>query len=130
MTSLLPPSSRSFCQSTRTILQTCYKLDSLAARLAQSQTRQFSNSSYIRCTKGSRRPEVCRWKCTAQASASCIGVRSFASKRIITRYDELPQNYDPASGLDFKASPLSQEEVTQIFGKSISASKANKLLRR
>ena len=57
-----------------------------------------------------------------------IGVRTFSSRRIITKFEDLPENYNDAEGLPFSSNPLRKEDVFAIFGKGIDTNSANRLL--
>jgi rhomboid-like protein len=57
-----------------------------------------------------------------------VGVRTFVSRRIITKHEELPESYTDDQGLPFSAGPLRKEEVFAIFGKGTDANSANRLL--
>jgi rhomboid-like protein len=112
------------------IFQACHKVDALAVKLAQGSFRQYSVSPLplqkqdITKFRGklSRMPWLLY---TSRAS-----VRTFVSRRIITRFDELPENYSDGRGLDYAEKPLSQAEVDQIFGKNvIDARSADRALR-
>ncbi|KAF4632418.1 hypothetical protein G7Y89_g5706 [Cudoniella acicularis] len=132
MNSLTPSISRISCLNSRTILQTCYKADSLAARLAQRQFRSFSNCLSPWTGKGvsslgggipsniARAPIA---KFVIQHSA-----RRFASRQILVRFEELPSDYDPEIGLPFRDNPLSKDEVKMIFGNGIDAGTANRIV--
>lgn len=54
-----------------------------------------------------------------------LGIRSFASKRIITAYNDLPKSYTDERGLDFRERPLTKQETSAIFGKHIGNSDVN-----
>ena len=57
-----------------------------------------------------------------------IGIRTFASQRIIKNFKDLPKDYEPEDGLPFRAQPISEKEATQIFGKGVDAPMANRIL--
>lgn len=132
MNSLFPAGSRISCLNTRTILQTCYKVDSFAGRLAQASTRR----SYSVSTSAARlsnslniRKEISRaqWRNLHTIRAS---VRTFASQRIITKFNELPKEYKDGEGLDFREKPLTKAEVDKIFGpKTTDVRTGNRILR-
>lgn len=131
---LWSPASRSLCLNSRPILQTCYKIDSLAARLAQRQTRSISNSC-SRALKGTSSGGLCQWSREAQRTKSNpnfgrqTATRSYTSKRILTEFNELPKDYNPKVGLPFRATPLTKDEVAEIFGKRVDTTSANRLLK-
>lgn len=57
------------------------------------------------------------------------GIRTFASRRIIQRFEDLPGDYTDEEGLLFRAKDLTKEEAIAIFGKMIDVNTANRLLR-
>ncbi|KAG9232082.1 hypothetical protein BJ875DRAFT_96520 [Amylocarpus encephaloides] len=126
--------SRTSCLNTRTILQTCYKVDSLAARLAQRHSRSITSlaSGGLTGRSGCQRDRQVRksWGKSTPFFRPQNAIRAFASnRRIITHYSQLPEDYDSQAGLSFRLTPLSQEETEKIFGKGIDAGSANQLLR-
>jgi rhomboid-like protein len=133
MNSLWPAISRLSCLNTRTVFRTSYAVDSLAARLARGFTRPYSIYSLPfrrRDIRASRRQSQSRiWHCPSTISGFQADVRTFASRRIVTKYEELPRDYTDETGLAFKAEPLSKAEATAIFGKVIDADTANRVLR-
>lgn len=54
--------------------------------------------------------------------------RRNAQARIIKRFEDLPRNYKDEVGLQFRATPISQEEAVAIFGPGMSAGTANRAL--
>ena len=131
MNSLWPATSRLSCLNLRTIFQTCYKVDSIAARLAQRSIRPCSTSSlpFRRRERqlGERRPSWRLWQTPSPAYR--LVDRTFTSQRIVTKFRELPQQYADEEGLDYRAQPLSQAETKAIFGDIIDARTAHGLLR-
>ncbi|TVY75959.1 Rhomboid protein [Lachnellula suecica] len=127
MTSFGPSISRISCLGPRSLFQTCSKVDSLAARLAQQYPRPFSNAS--RCSW--REIRTLNRIPPAQIPYTVRGqFRAYAEARdIITEYEDLPEDYEPRSGLPFRHKPLSQDEATSIFGKGVTAAVANRVLR-
>lgn len=130
MNSLWPAASRLSCVQPQTLLSTCHKFDSLVGRLAQRSICSYSTFGPRRCgienletSPFSRIPGA-----SSQRARFRLGIRTFTSKRIITKYEELPQNYSEAQGLPFSAEPLQKEDVLVIFGKGIDANSANRLL--
>ncbi|CAG8982739.1 hypothetical protein HYALB_00001020 [Hymenoscyphus albidus] len=134
-TNLWSPASRSLCLNSRPLFQTCYKIDSLAARLAQRHARSITHSSVSQGLKGSRSCGLSQWSREAHGTgvsfARQTATRSFAAKSmpIVTEYHQLPKNYDPKIGLQFRATPLTKNEVIEIFGKSVDPIAANRLLK-
>ncbi|KAI9734147.1 MAG: hypothetical protein M1818_006648 [Claussenomyces sp. TS43310] len=56
--------------------------------------------------------------------------RAYAtSSRVIRHYDNLPQGYEDGVGLAYRATPLSEQEATTIFGRGVGAANANRILR-
>jgi rhomboid-like protein len=131
MNSLWPATARISCFNTRTIFQACYKVDSIAARLAQRSICPYSIYSLPfrrRETQLSgKRPSTRLWQASSLPYLS--GERTLASQRIVTKYHELPQQYKDEDGLDYRAQPLSEVETSAIFGKLIDAKTANAILR-
>ncbi|TVY22251.1 Rhomboid protein, mitochondrial [Lachnellula hyalina] len=133
MNSLGPSISRIACLDTRRLLQTCSKVDCLAARIAQQYARPYSIFSY-RCAwrdrqtsvSGGLRPILRIPNTTSQIR---IGARTFASQRIIRDFTDLPEDYESEDGLTFREQPISQNEVLGIFGKGVDAKTANQILR-
>ncbi|KAK0387574.1 hypothetical protein NLU13_3820 [Sarocladium strictum] len=75
-----------------------------------------------------------RPRCTASPTTcfarGAFNRRTFFTRRIAKKYEDLPANYRDEFGLDFRAKELSQEEVDRVFRRgSISADDANTLLR-
>jgi len=56
------------------------------------------------------------------------GGRGYATRRIITQFDDLPEDYEDHEGLEFRSTPLSDAETSKIFGKGIDANAANRIL--
>jgi rhomboid-like protein len=131
MNSLWPASSRLSCLNTRTIFQRCYKFDSIAARLAQRSIRPYSISSlpfrWRETQIEGKRPSSRPWQTSSLTYQA--GARTFASRRIVTNFHELPQQYNDEDGLEYRAHPLSAIESAAIFGKVIDAKTAHQLLR-
>jgi rhomboid-like protein len=130
MNHLWPTASRISCLGPRTF-PLCNKFDSLAARLLNRTLRPYSISSLP-----FRRKEP--WRSAPRTSNGILqinsykfqhAVRPFASQTVITKYDRLPPSYKDEDGLSFRTEPLSQDEVTAIFGQVIDVSTANRLLR-
>ncbi|KAH8778171.1 hypothetical protein F5882DRAFT_407947 [Hyaloscypha sp. PMI_1271] len=131
MNSLWPATSRLSCLNPRTIFQTCYKVDSIAARLTQRSIRPCSISS-LPFRRRERQPgEICpSWRLwPAPSPAYKLVARTFTSQRIITKFRELPQQYADEEGLDYRAQPLSEAETKAIFGDIIDARTAHGFLR-
>ena len=130
MTNIWQPVSRASCLNTRTIWQTCYKVESLAVRLAQSQLRRISNSSPHTSCLGPRWRGTDHFRKTSRdLISSRIEIRTFASRHILTHYTEMPPDFNPEEGLDFRATPLSEAEVRTIFGKTTDVKTANHLMK-
>lgn len=131
MNSLWPASSRLSCLNPRTIFQTCYKFDSIAARLAQRSIRPYFISSLPFRRRETqlegKRPSIRPWQTSSPIYQA--GTRTFASKRIVTKFHDLPQQYKDEDGLEYRAHPLSATESAAIFGKVIDAKTAHQLLR-
>jgi rhomboid-like protein len=132
MNSLWPAASRISCLNTRSsIFQTCHKIDSLTARLAhRSAFRQYSISSLpVRLKERRNLHQSSSGRiCRNYSPGFWIERRAFATKRIITEYEELPKGYKDAQGLPFRGRPLSAEEVKAIFGGGVDVNTANRLL--
>ncbi|CAG8950665.1 hypothetical protein HYFRA_00002875 [Hymenoscyphus fraxineus] len=134
-TNLWSPASRSLCLNSRPLFQTCYKIDSLAARLAQRHARSITHSSVSQGLKGPRSCGLSHWSREAHGTglsfARQTATRSFAAKSmpIVTEYHQLPKNYDPKTGLRFRDTPLTKNEVIEIFGKGVDPIAANRLLK-
>lgn len=54
--------------------------------------------------------------------------RFYTTKKVITRFEDLPTNYKDEHGLAFRKKPLSDGEVKAIFGKGINVNHANRIL--
>ncbi|RDL42093.1 uncharacterized protein BP5553_02072 [Venustampulla echinocandica] len=132
MNSLWPSLPRVSCLDTRTILRTCCKVDSLAARLAQRNAQSYSSSSAPYLRKTTRCQESGGLKRIPGGAilgfALRTGARTYASKPLVTRYQKLPKGYTPNLGLPFRSKPLSANEVKDIFGAGIDAHTANRLM--
>jgi len=133
MNSLWLATSRLSCLNTRTTFQaSCCKVDSLAARLPQLSARPYSISTFPFRRREPRifgkRPFGKLWQ-TPTPVYRQLGNRSFASRRIVTKYHELPPEYKDEDGLDFRAQPLSEAEARASFGDIIDARMANTYLR-
>ena len=128
MNSLSPAASRLTRIQPGTIISTCCRIDSLAVRLAQRSIYSYSANgtrrrSVEKVATFCKIPEV-----PSLRTRFGVGIRTFASKRIITKYEDLPQSYRDGEGLPFSAEPLRQEDVLAIFGKGIDSNSANRLL--
>ncbi|TVY48260.1 Presenilins-associated rhomboid-like protein, mitochondrial [Lachnellula occidentalis] len=133
MNSLGPSISRVACLDTRSFLQTCSKVDGLAARIAQQYARPYSIFS-SRCSWRDRKTSVPGrarpiLRIPNVDSQIRIGARTFASHRIIKDFTDLPKDYESEDGLTFRAQPISQNEALRIFGKGVDAETANRILR-
>jgi rhomboid-like protein len=133
MNSLWPATSRISCLNTRTIFQaTCYKVDSLAGRLAQRSIRPYSISSLPfrwRDTRVLGEDSSKRiWQGPSTIHGFPAGARTFASHRIVRKFEDLPRDYKYEIGLAFRDEPLSDAETAVIFGNIIDASSANRVL--
>ncbi|KAI9051102.1 hypothetical protein LZ554_005206 [Drepanopeziza brunnea f. sp. 'monogermtubi'] len=131
MNSLWPAAPRFSCLNPRTLLQSCSKTDSLAARLAQRFIRPYSVSSFPihRRDVVSIGQPVRIWKFSRAKCKLSAGIRTFASHRIIRKFEDLPESYRDEEGLDFRRTPLRKEETIAIFGKIIDVNTANRMLR-
>lgn len=131
MNSLWPTTLRISCRNTRTIFQTCQKVDSLAARLVHGYARTYSNSPIPFRQAGSLGLEQARtiWRGASASNALGCPRRTFASKRIVNRFDQLPRNYKDDVGLAYRETPLSKEEAREIFQNQADARMANQILR-
>lgn len=54
---------------------------------------------------------------------------SKASTRIITRFNDVPKDYEDSTGLAYRVNPLSQREADKIFGRSLGPRNADRILR-
>lgn len=133
MNSLWPAASRLSCLNSRTIFQTCYKMNCLAARLGQESIRPYAIHTLLFRRRDSGLQDQGPFARDLQLSnLSCKlphATRTYASRRIIRSYEELPKDYKDEDGLSYRAKPLSQEETEAIFGKVIDAKSADRLLR-
>jgi len=133
MNPLWPASIRASCFNPRSVLQSCHKIDSLAARLAQRSIRTYTISSLPlrrRDAVTSKQGSLSAWQFSNAAFKLPAGIRAFATHRIIQHYDDLPADYTDEDGLKFREKFLSKEEVDSIFGKKIiAANTANRMLR-
>ncbi|KAH8663026.1 hypothetical protein BGZ60DRAFT_412565 [Tricladium varicosporioides] len=134
MNSLGPSLSRMSCLNSRTIFQTCYKVNSFATELAQRSARAHSNwtAPYIERRIDPRQTGFGGgWNGTNNSKfmfRHCT--RTFASNhRIITKFQDLPKTYDPKVGLRFRDNSLCQDEVRTIFGEGLDVKKGNRLMR-
>lgn len=130
MNSLWPAASRLSCIQPRVISQTCHTLDNLAAKLAQRSIRSYSTSPSPLRSRGTivARAPLLRKSCLDFSLPSLAGRRGYATRRIITQFEDLPEDYEDQEGLEFRAKPLSDAETFKIFGKDIDASTANTIL--
>ncbi|KAE8443074.1 hypothetical protein EG329_002397 [Mollisiaceae sp. DMI_Dod_QoI] len=132
MNSLAPTAIRVSCFNTRTIFRICPNVDSLAARLARGFIHPYSVSSsplkQTRIRSADKQLSGQPWH-SVNLYVLPAGARTFASQRIITRFEDLPPDYRVEDGLPFRENPLSQPEAVAIFGKIIDAGAANRLLR-
>lgn len=137
MNPLWPAASRVSPLRTWTLLQTCRKVDSLAARLADRASRPFSASPLHSDWResGPWKTEKMRVNHTGwgrvPAITSSIGIRAYASERetILTEFEQLTPHYKDARGLKFREKPFTEKEAGSIFGKGIDVNSANRLLR-
>jgi rhomboid-like protein len=133
MNSLWPAVPRIPCLNTRTTFQTCRKVDSLAARLAHCSARTYS-TPVISGRKGTilllrRDQEKGAWRGSPIFNGLGFSTRTYASKHIITKFEQLPQGYKDQDGLAYRETPLSKEEVAELFNNQVHAAMANKILR-
>ena len=56
------------------------------------------------------------------------GKRGYATRRIITKFEELPEDYEDQEGLEFRSTPLSDAETLKVFGKGVKSDVANRIL--
>jgi len=68
------------------------------------------------------------WQTSNETWKVGFGIRTFASKRIITKWEEVPDDYEDAAGLEFRDKPFTQAETIAVFGKGIDVNSANRLL--
>jgi rhomboid-like protein len=130
MNSLWPAVSRLPSLNTRTIFQTCFKVDSIAAGLVQRSIRPYSISSLPCRRRGVRFSVRCpRWQAPNPPYVFQRGARTFASRRIVTKFQDLPPQYTDQEGLDYREKPLSDAETTAVFGRIVDAKTANGILR-
>ncbi|KAH7330124.1 hypothetical protein BKA65DRAFT_508568 [Rhexocercosporidium sp. MPI-PUGE-AT-0058] len=135
MNPLWPASTRASCLNPRTIFQSCHKIDSLAARLAQRSVRPYSilSSPIRRRHAGTLGQPPSLSSRVLQISHATYrlpaGIRTFASQRIIKDFTDLPADYEDREGLLFRTKDLTKQETVAIFGKIIDANSANRLLR-
>ncbi|RDW88879.1 hypothetical protein BP6252_00911 [Coleophoma cylindrospora] len=125
MNTLCPLARRTICQPPLAILQTCLRVDSLAARLARGSNRTY----FILARSSPRRVEssIRIWS-TSNPSLG-LQVRNFASRRIITEWEELPKDYEDEQGLEFRNTLLSRQEIQRFIGKDIEPDMGNQLLK-
>jgi len=132
MNSFWPATSRLSCQHTRTIFQTYCKADSFAARLTQRSVRPYSISSLPFRRREPQLSGSCSpgklWQ-TPKPVRRQLGNRTFASQRIVTKYQDLPPDYNDEDGLSYRVQPLSEAETRASFGDIIDARTANRYLR-
>lgn len=132
MNSLWPATTRLSCIQPRVFSKTCYKLDSLAARLARQSIRPYSISS-VPFRRKEHQPTKTAvyfrgWVSPFTSTKAGSGVRAFATHRVVNRYEDLPENYNDEEGLKFRATPLSHEEAVAVFGNGYEAQDANRIL--
>lgn len=132
---LAPVGFRISCSNPRSVLRVWPQVDSLAARLAQGYIRSYSRSlSPLRESVDQRlrrKPSSQRWQQGLNLYALPASLRAFASRKIITRFENLPSYYNVEIGLQFRETPLTQAEADAIFGKRtlLDAKTADRLLR-
>lgn len=132
MNSLWPTASRLSCTN-RSVFQSCHTLDSLAIRLAQRCIRPYSISSipFRRTNAVLQDNKPWRSRPVHSIPSWSIGLgaaRAYASKKLITRWEHLPESYEDREGIAFRTKPLSKAETLAIFGKGIDTNNANRLL--
>jgi rhomboid-like protein len=132
MNSFVPRALRVSCLNTRTFFRTCPEVDSLAARLARPFIRPYSITlPPLRQPRlgscGNRPAAVQRQQSNLYLLPA--GIRTFASRRPIIRFEDLPSNYIYEDGIPFRDKPLSQPEAVAIFGGLLDADAANRLLK-
>lgn len=132
MNGFAPRALRVSFLNTRTALRSCTDVDSLAARLARSLIRPYHvpSSSFQKARIRSESKILSGFR---QRESNVFdlpaGIRTFASQRIITRFEDLPPNFDSEDGLPFRVKQLSEPEAVAVFGGLIKAHAANQLLR-
>ncbi|KAG9245893.1 hypothetical protein BJ878DRAFT_499437 [Calycina marina] len=130
MNSLFPAASRLSCIQPRVIPNTGHTLNSLAVKLVQRTTQPYSISA-----SRAWRKATCLNQCVSRRPSPAVmhlnaHGRGYATRSIITRYEDLPSDYHDEEGLPFRPQgPFSQEETLAIFGKGIDANAANRILR-
>ncbi|KAM3074151.1 hypothetical protein ACMFMF_006173 [Clarireedia jacksonii] len=132
------PATRITCRTTINS-KTCKTIDSLARRLAQGAVRPYSISSLAYCRRDAPSSESRLQKLGSSYNTWAGGVglqnskRFYGSKKrhnkIITRYDDLPKDYDDQTGLEYRQEPLTKEEAHAIFDGILGGSSADKFLR-
>lgn len=132
MNNFAPRALRISClNGTRTILRTS-KFDSLAARFTTSWTRRYSIVlSPLRQTKSRSHSNIFSGVHKQESNLSLLpgSIRTFASRRIITRFEDLPSRYRLEDGIPFRDKPLSQAETAAIFEGFLDVDTANRLLK-
>ncbi|KAI1004280.1 hypothetical protein K3495_g3927 [Podosphaera aphanis] len=66
---------------------------------------------------------------SVNVSLSTTRIRSYSQRSIITRFEDLPEDYKDISGLPYRHSALSQKETRDIFGDVIDVGTADRVLR-
>jgi rhomboid-like protein len=105
-------------------------LDGLKARLLQTAVRTYSGRcSPLRAQIGLSHQTGPHSLSPLSAFKTLNPIRTYATSRIITEYEDLPKDYTDEHGLKFRNKPLSQAEVLEVFGPGIDAATANRVLR-
>lgn len=116
------------------ILQKCQTIDSCTFGLVFPPVRPYSISSTpfrrkpiysFNALAASRTVSPWQWAAYGQFRTA----KTYASTRIIRRFEDLPPNYKDETGLPFRSKPLSQNEAVAIFGPGMAVEVANRALR-
>jgi rhomboid-like protein len=125
--------SRILCSSPRA-LPKCQRLDGHIVKFAYFPVRPYSISSTpFRRRRTSILAELAFPETFRQHGRPLFNfprsIRTFATSRVITRYEDVPSNYKDGEGLPFRTKSLSKEETIAIFGRGMDAGMANRVLR-
>lgn len=125
--------SRYLCSSPRA-LPKCHNLDSKIIKLVHCAVRPYSISSTPFSRKALETFSISVvWNTLPRHGRTAFKVpqtiRTYASARIITRYNDLPRDYKDEEGLPFRATPISAAEAAEIFGMGMQAGISNHVLR-
>ncbi|PQE25694.1 rhomboid family protein [Rutstroemia sp. NJR-2017a BBW] len=122
------PATRITCR-TNINSKTCRTIDSFTQRLAQGAFRPYSISPVACCRRDVQLSGTRLRKSESSYNPWTRGLGLRYSRRFYGRYDDLPEDYDDQTGLEYRDKPVTKEESYDIFGGILDARAADRILR-